>query len=98
MPAASLGQDATLSFVVRGRGQKAGWVIRKLENWKISQTDELFTAYCAKRPEPACPACPGHSPGEPVEWVEGLTVLGVIYFFVGVRFLGNRAGSILPKL
>jgi hypothetical protein len=26
--------------------QKAGWLIRKLEYQKISQTDELFTAYC----------------------------------------------------
>jgi len=51
MPAASLGQDATLSFVVTGKGQKAGWLIREFENQKISHKDEFFTAYCAKRPE-----------------------------------------------
>jgi len=27
------------------KGQKAGWVMRKLENWEISQTDELLTVY-----------------------------------------------------
>jgi hypothetical protein len=26
-------------------GQEAGWLIRKLANSKIRQTDELFTAY-----------------------------------------------------
>jgi hypothetical protein len=50
------------------KGQKAGWLIRKL----VKQMNcLLLTAYCAKHREPACPACPGHSPGEPVE---GLTV------------------------
>ena len=47
------GDTALLSRqVAAGRGQEAGWLIRKLENWKISKKDELFTAYCAKRPEP----------------------------------------------
>ncbi len=32
MAAPSLGQYAALSFVVIGGGQKAGWLIRKLEN------------------------------------------------------------------
>ena len=32
VPSASLGHYASLSFVVRGRRQKAGWLIRKLEN------------------------------------------------------------------
>ncbi len=32
MPSASLGHYASLSFVVRGRGQKGDWLIRKLEN------------------------------------------------------------------
>jgi hypothetical protein len=44
--APSLGHYASLSFVVIGRAQRAGWLIRKLENEKISQTDDLpLTAY-----------------------------------------------------
>jgi hypothetical protein len=39
----SLGQDASLSFVVIGRGQEA--FSRKLGNLKISQYEECFAAY-----------------------------------------------------
>ncbi len=33
----SLGQDASLSFVVIGRGQLAGWLIREIGNWGIRE-------------------------------------------------------------
>jgi hypothetical protein len=46
MPATSLVQDATLSFVVTGKGQRAGWLIREIRNEK--RTD-LFINFIYKQ-------------------------------------------------
>jgi len=72
-----LGQDAALSFAVicRGqeievRGKKAG-IRRQKADDRRQKKKGIFMWERLFRPELACPACPGHSPGEPVEGSKG---------------------------